>query len=66
MVRPNPWIIIEAPIRIDTCVPSGQSPPNKLDPQIEQNAFTAPSALAVNLNQFLALKQTELLAPLRA
>jgi len=30
---------------VTTCGPSGQSPPNKLDPQFTQKAFTEPSPL---------------------
>ena len=31
----------KAPRRIDTSCPSGQLPPNRLEPQVVQNAFTA-------------------------
>jgi hypothetical protein len=42
-LRPNSWIIIERAHANRHLRSVGQSPPNKLEPQLIQNAFTAPS-----------------------
>jgi hypothetical protein len=61
--RPNSGIIVETSHANRNLITFGQSPPNKLEPQFTQNAFTAPFAVTIYFDQLSTLQQPKLLFP---
>ena len=55
-----PGSLSKTPMRMDTCGPSGQVPPKRLEPQTEQKALTA-LALAKDTNEFRTFEKSKLL-----